>query len=67
MKKFVEDVKFDRVAACDWCNKKTQVAVCHYGTTNYNRLICKECAKRINAHEKTFGCGAWFNPEKLKD
>ena len=67
MKKFIEDLNFDRVTNCDWCNKKTKISICHYGTTDFNRLICKECAKKINDYEKKLNFTIWFNPEKLKD
>lgn len=67
MKEFIEDLNFNRVSCCDWCNKKTKTSICHYGTTNYNHLICKECSKKINDYEKRIGSVIWFNPEKIKD
>jgi hypothetical protein len=64
---YYEDPKFDRKAKCDWCGRKKTVAVCHYGTTHYNRLVCPTCAKNINEHEHIFGHTNYFNPEKLKE
>ena len=56
----MEKLTFDRKyrCDCDWCNEKKSVSVCHYGTTNYNRLICKECAIAINKYH--------FNIDKSK-
>jgi len=47
-----KELKFDRQAKCDWCNEKTLVGITHYGTSNYNRLICKDCAERIKNYDK---------------
>ena len=48
----MEKLKFDRKCHCDWCNEIEICAITHYGTTEYNRLICVECAMSINcSHE----------------
>lgn len=63
---YYEDLKFDRKAECDWCGLKQIVSVCHYGTTHYNRLVCPECAKKINNYTKSVGFQKdYFNKEKL--
>lgn len=65
---FYEDLHFDREAECDWCGKKQKVSICHYGTTHYNRLICPECARTINAHERNFGSPIdYFNEARLQE
>lgn len=66
-KNYQEDLKFDRETECDWCGENKMVSICHYGTTHYNRLVCPECAKKINNHQKTFGYGPYFNEEKLTE
>ena len=51
-----ETLKFDREEECDWCGRETLVGVTHYGSTHYNRLICKRCAEEIkNRNKKNFG------------
>lgn len=52
MKFFNETLNFDRTTRCDWCGKTAKTAITHYGTSHYNRLICKECANTI-LHEHT--------------
>lgn len=64
-KQYVEDLDFDRTAKCDWCGKRRKVSTCKYGTTHYVRLICKECANKINDFEKSCFGGIYFNPEKI--
>ena len=64
---YQEDLKFDRTTECDWCGENKKVSICHYGTTHYNRLICKECAKKVNNWEKNFSDVVYFNAEKLKE
>lgn len=49
-----EKLKFDREANCDWCGRKTLVGITHYGTSNYNRLICKKCAEEIKEYNKKY-------------
>ena len=53
----METLHFDRKVRCDYCNHIEICAVTHYGTTNYNRLICLECAMSINCthHLPLFG------------
>ena len=46
-----EELNFDREAACDWCGKTGKVAVTHYGTSHYNRLVCPDCAKELKINE----------------
>ena len=65
--KYSEDLKFDRRAKCDWCGERKRVAVCHYGTTHYNRLVCPACAKKINEANKMFSSIPYFNPETLEE
>ena len=48
----MEKLHFDRLCKCDWCNQKEICAVCHIGTTNYNRLVCLECALSINENQR---------------
>ncbi len=48
----MEVLKFDGVCKCDWCGQKEICAVCHIGTTNYNRLVCVECALSINQNQR---------------
>ncbi len=43
---------FDRVSTCDWCGEKKYVSICQYGTSHYNRLICKDCAEATIEHHK---------------
>ena len=40
-------------ARCDYCGDKKNVVVTKYGTTNYRRLICRECIRRINTYHRT--------------
>ena len=67
MNKYQEDLNFDRTTECDWCDEVKKVSICHYGTTHYNRLICKECAKKVNNWEKNFSDVVYFNEEKLRE
>ena len=63
-KEYREMLKFDRTANCDWCGKRTKVSICHYGTTNYNRLVCNECAKEINRYEMNYWNRVYFGGTK---
>lgn len=56
----MEKLKFDRKAKCDWCGCNEICAITHYGTTNYNRLVCVECAMSINQNDRPFG-GQYFD------
>lgn len=51
----MEKLKFDRETKCDWCGQTEICAITHYGTTNYNRLVCVECAMSINQNDRPFG------------
>ena len=51
----MEKLKFDRETKCDWCGCTEICAITHYGTTNYNRLVCVECAMSINQNDRPFG------------
>ena len=53
----METLNFDRRVKCDWCGHTEICAITHYGTTNYNRLICLECACSINGNDKLFNGG----------
>ncbi len=48
----MEVLKFDRVCKCDWCGDNRYCSICHIGTTNYNRLVCLECALSINQNQR---------------
>ena len=48
----MEKLQFDRKCKCDYCGCEEICAITHYGTTNYNRLICVECAMSINENDK---------------
>ncbi|MBR6907731.1 hypothetical protein IKN40_04495 [bacterium] len=52
----MEVLKFDVLTNCDWCGQKEICAITHFGTTNYNRLVCLECALSINGNQKCI-CG----------
>lgn len=57
-------LKFLEVGECDFCGRKTWVGVTNFGTTHYNRLICKECAEEIiDYNKRTFNTniGEEFN------
>lgn len=47
-----EVLNFDRKTKCDWCGHTEICAVCHIGTTNYNRLVCVECAVSMNENQR---------------
>lgn len=51
----MEELHFDRKCKCDWCGQIEICAITHYGTSNYNRLVCLECALSINQNDKLFG------------
>ena len=48
----MEALEFDRKTNCDWCGHEEICAITHYGTTEYNRLVCVECAMSINQNQK---------------
>ena len=56
----MEILNFDRKCKCDWCNQTEICAITHYGTTNYNRLICLECACSINQNDRLFNGGKCY-------
>ena len=63
-----EHLDFDRKAKWDWCGKKGLVGITHYGTSHYNRLICKECAESIKKQDETaFGEGCHNIKDSKKD
>lgn len=47
-----EILNFDRRCYCDFCNMVEICSITHYGTTNYNRVICLECALDIQQRNK---------------
>lgn len=47
----METLHFDRRTKCDWCGCEEICSITHYGTTNYTRLICAECALSINNND----------------
>lgn len=48
----MEKLEFTRKCKCDYCGCDEICAITHYGTTNYNRVICVECAMSINENDK---------------
>lgn len=48
-----ERLNFDRKCKCDFCNNIEICAITHYGTTEYNRLVCLECALDLQQREKS--------------
>lgn len=48
----MEILNFDRKCKCDWCNQVEICSITHYGTTNYNRVVCLECALDIQQRDK---------------
>lgn len=48
----METLHFDRRTKCDWCGQEEICAICHIGTTNYNRLVCVECALSMNQNQR---------------
>ena len=59
-------LNFDRIAECDFCGEKTNVAITHYGTGHYNRLICKECAKELKVEDSSCKDNEFNVGEKVK-
>lgn len=59
-----ETLNFDRKVNCDWCGCTEICAVTHYGTTNYNRLICVECCMSINQQQQ---CAFGITPFNLNN
>ena len=59
------ELLFDRTANCDWCGEKKRVALCQYGTTLYNRLICKDCADATIEHHQMLdgSTPCWYRNE----
>lgn len=45
-----ETVKLDRTFTCDFCSERKKVGRCSYGTTHYTRLVCEQCANKINKY-----------------
>jgi hypothetical protein len=56
-----EVLNFDRKCKCDWCGQVEICSITHYGTTNYTRLICLECALSITQNDKPFRNTDYFN------
>lgn len=50
----MEKLDFDRRCECDWCSQTELCSITHYGTTEYTRLICLECALSINQNQRIF-------------
>lgn len=57
----MEQLHFDRRTKCDFCGQVEICAITHYGTTNYNRLVCVECALSINQHDKAYMGTPYFD------
>ena len=51
----LEDIKATMgVRKCDFCGEESNTVVgTRYGTTHYNRLICKKCIDKVNAYHKS--------------
>lgn len=47
----MEKLQFDRKCKCDYCGCEEICSITHYGTTNYTRLVCVECAMSINEND----------------
>lgn len=42
------------IRKCDFCGEENDTVVnTKYGTTHYNRLICKKCIDKVNAYHKS--------------
>lgn len=48
----MENLKFIGKRICDFCGNEEICANTHYGTSNYIRTICLECAMSVNEHDK---------------
>ena len=57
----MEKLNFDRKVKCDWCGQTEICSITHYGTTNYTRLICLECALSITQNDKLFRTTDYFD------
>jgi len=57
----MEKLKFDRRCKYDFCGQIEICAVNHYGTTNYNRLVCVECAMSINQNDRAMTGHQYFD------
>lgn len=57
----MERLNFDRKCKCDWCGDIEMCSITHYGTTNYNRLICLECALAFNQKDKIINNYQYFD------
>ena len=60
----MEKLNFDRKTKCDFCGHLEICAVTHYGTSNYNRLVCLECALSINNNDMLMGSLPYFDLNK---
>ncbi len=40
---------------CDFCGEVKECVHTHYGSTNYTRIICKDCIDAINKEEESTG------------
>lgn len=57
----MEALHFNRKAKCDWCGHEEVCAVTQYGTTNYYRLVCVECALSINENDRMLNEKQYFD------
>lgn len=48
----MEKLNFDRKCKCDYCGMVEICSITHYGTTNYTRLVCLECALDLQQKNK---------------
>lgn len=49
----MEQLNFKGKRTCDFCGQEEICANTHYGTTNYTRVICLECAMSVNQNDFT--------------
>ena len=57
----MEKLNFNGKCKCDFCGCEEICAVTHYGTSNYNRLICVECAMSINQNDRVLNGSQYFD------
>ena len=61
-------LKFSAIEDCDFCGRKKWVGITQFGSTHYNRLICKDCAEEaIDYYKKAFNSDLTKLKEELED
>lgn len=51
----METLNFKGKRICDFCGQEEICANTHYGTSNYTRVICLECALDLNQKDHLVG------------